>query len=386
MTASAKVRIFVNGRFLRGPITGTSRVAEEILAAWDRQLAADEDLRRRIEIVLLRPRRRLREVALQRIVQKDVHRVGGKLWELVDLPFAARRGVLINFANISPFVHPCSMVYIHDAQVFLHPDSYPPIERMTHGLLLKLGGRTARRVITISNFSARMLVRYGIAAKDKIVVVHNGADHILRQPAETATLARYGLVPNKYVLMFGSGFAYKNNRIVYEAYRRLGSAAPQLAVIGRADERRRFEDILNRDADNVVLLTDLSDGALRALYSNALVFVAPSRTEGYPMTPLEALNCGCPVITTPEGSMLEVLGDAVDYVGADDAEGWANKILTYARDPGRREPALARACALAGSKTWARTAEEVLKEVEAAYAEWVGHWHVRTSLGGHRIT
>jgi glycosyltransferase involved in cell wall biosynthesis len=370
MSTSASVRIFINGRFLRGPITGTSRVAEEILAAWDSQFAADEDLRRRFEILLLRPRRRLREVALQHIVQQDVHWLGGKLWELVDLPLAARHGVLISFANISPFVHPCSIVYIHDAQVFLHPESYPRVERMTHEVLMKLGARAARRVITISDFSASMLIRCGIAAKDKIVVVHNGADHILRHPAETATLARYGLTPSSYVLMFGSGFAYKNNRIVYEAYRRLGSAAPQLAVIGRADERSRFKDILNRDAGNVVLVTDLSDSALRALYTNALVFLAPSRTEGYPITPLEALNCGCPVITTPEGSMPEILGDAVDYVSADDAEGWANKLLTYARDPGYRATALKRCSALAGSKTWARTAERVLQVVEATYAEW----------------
>src|SRR5690606_32009938 len=132
-----------------------------------------------------------------------------------------------------------------------------------------------------------------------------------------------------YALMFGSGFSYKNNQVIYEAYKRLGQNAPPLAVIGRADERKRFDDILG-DSSRVVLLKDVSDGALRTLYSNALVFLAPSRTEGYPMPPLEALNCGCPSITTPEGSMVEVLGDAVDYADADDPDAWARLINAYA--------------------------------------------------------
>jgi glycosyltransferase involved in cell wall biosynthesis len=369
MSAPAPAKIFVNGRFLRGPITGTSRVAEEILAEWDCRLGADQDLRRRLDVIVLRPRQRLRDIALRHIAQQDVHWLGGKLWELVDLPLAARRGVLISFANISPFLHPCSIVYIHDAQMFLHPQSYPRGERTTHRLLMKLGARAARRVITISDFSAKMLARYGIARSGKIVVVHNGADHILRHPEDSTVLARYGLIPRRYVLMFGSGFAYKNNRVVYEAYRRLGSAAPQLAVIGRADERHRFEDILERDAANVVLMTQLSDGALRALYANALVFAAPSRTEGYPITPLEALNCGCPVITTPEGSMPEVLGDTVDYAGADDAEAWAKMLLAHAQNPGHRAAALRRGSTLAASKTWARSAERVLRQVDAVCAE-----------------
>jgi glycosyltransferase involved in cell wall biosynthesis len=307
-------------------------------------------------------------MSLRHISQQDVHWLGGRLWELVDLPLAARHGILVNFANIAPFLHRRSIVYIHDAQIYLYPDSYPLDERVLHKLLGWLGAHAARRVITISQFSADMLVRFGLAAHDKIAVIHNGADHILRAPEETSVLTRFGLKPHSYVLMFGSGFAYKNNRIVYEAIRRLGPQAPPLAVIGRADERRRFEEILERGAGEVTLVSDLSDGALRALYANALVFVAPSRTEGYPITPLEALNCGCPAITTPEGSMPEVLGDGVEYAGADDAAAWAEAINTFVRDPARRATALAKGRPLAASKTWARASEQLLHEIDRLVA------------------
>lgn len=368
MSPHTRPKIFVNGRFLRGPMTGTARVAEEILAQWDARMGPGGDLRDRFEISVLRPKRRLRDLALDHIAQKDVHYVGGKFWELVDLPLAARSGVLVNFANVAPFAHPRSIVYVHDAQMFLYPQSYPLSERLLHQLVVRRGGQAARRVITISQFSAGMLARFGLARREKIAVIHNGADHILRPQADASALARFHLEPHAYVLMFGSGLAYKNTRIIYEAFQRLGPAAPRLAVIGRADERRSFDEILDQTLGRVTLVHSLSDAALRALYANALVFVAPSRTEGYPITPLEALNCGCPVIATREGSMPEVLGDAVDYAGPDDADAWAAAILAYVREPGRRMAAAKKGHAIAASKTWAQAAQSVLREVESVWA------------------
>jgi glycosyltransferase involved in cell wall biosynthesis len=362
-------KIYINGRFLRGPITGTTRVAEEILAVWDARLSTDASLRDRFQMRLLRPVRRMRDLQLTHIPQTDVHLVGGKLWELLDLPLAARDGVLVNFANIAPFIHRRGVVYVHDTQIYLYPESYPFKERTLHKLLGWLGAHAACRVITISAFSASMLERYRLAKREKISIIHNGADHILRAPEDPSVLDRFGFAPRGYVLMFGSGFAYKNNRIVYEAIRRLGPQAPHLAVIGRADERSAFESIIDQRAGKVTLVSGLSDGALRALYANALVFVAPSRTEGYPITPLEALNCGCPVITTPEGSMPEVLGDAVDYAGADDADAWANAIMAYVRDPGRRAIVVSKGQPVAASKTWARAADTLLDEVARLCAD-----------------
>src|SRR5262245_56016354 len=69
-------KVYINGRFLRGPITGTTRVAEEILAVWDARLGADASLRDRFQMKLLRPARRMRDLQLTHIPQEDVHLVG----------------------------------------------------------------------------------------------------------------------------------------------------------------------------------------------------------------------------------------------------------------------------------------------------------------------
>jgi hypothetical protein len=144
----------------------------------------------------------------------------------VDLPLAARRGILVNFVNAAPFTHSRSIAYLHDAQAFQFPDSYPLKKRLLHQQLTRMAGRTARRVITISQFSADALVHFGLARRENIAVIHNGADHILRPLADESVLARFHLEPFSYVLMLGSGLPYKNNRIVYQAWKASVSRSP----------------------------------------------------------------------------------------------------------------------------------------------------------------
>ena len=60
----------------------------------------------------------------------------------------------------------------------------------------------------------------------------------------------------------------------------------------------------------------VDDEDMNALYSNAEWFVYTSQYEGFGMPPLEAMSCGCPVITSNNSSLPEVVGDAgimIDY-------------------------------------------------------------------------
>ena len=83
---------------------------------------------------------------------------------------------------------------------------------------------------------------------------------------------------------------------------------------------------LARNDDRIKILGFVEDSDLVSLYNLATVLVMPSLYEGFGLPILEAMNCGCPVITSKEGSLKEVAGDAVFYVDAYDLESIADGI------------------------------------------------------------
>lgn len=352
----------MNGRFLRGPITGTARVAQEILSCWDDAIAQDDPRFRGSTVEVLAPPDIRRSLELRAIPTRIRSVVGGGLWELVDLGLLSRTGVLVNFANIAPLAHPKSITYLHDAQVFLFPQSYSAWQRRTHQPLARLAGHGARRVITVSDFSKQMLRRFKLAPADRIAVIHNGADHILRTSPDPSVLERFGLARHGYVLMYGSPFAYKNTQVVYEAFRGMAADAPKLAVVARADARSEI-GVPEGLGDQLVLMSGIDDRALRALYENALAFLQPAKTEGFAMTQLEALNCGSPVITSPTGSMPEVLHEGALYADPDSPDQWRAAILGLQHDPALRAAMVAKGQAVSARYTWRQAADALWEQV-----------------------
>ena len=78
--------------------------------------------------------------------------------------------------------------------------------------------------------------------------------------------------------------------------------------------------------DVVVQIGYVSDDDLPLLYSGAEWFVYTSQYEGFGLPPLEAMQCGCPVTTSNNSSLPEVVGDAGISVDWDSDE---QHILAY---------------------------------------------------------
>jgi glycosyltransferase involved in cell wall biosynthesis len=94
---------------------------------------------------------------------------------------------------------------------------------------------------------------------------------------------------------------------------------------------------------------------LDACYREAVVFVYPSRYEGFGLPPLEAMARGCPVVASRAGSIPEVLGDAAVLADPTDIEALAEAIGEVFR-PGRREQLVASGHARAAMFPWDSTA------------------------------
>src|SRR5207253_10730024 len=94
---------------------------------------------------------------------------------------------------------------------------------------------------------------------------------------------------------------------------RHGSKLPKLVLVGK--QAWLFDETLqaigaNGVEDLIVLTGYVPEADLPALYSGAVCFVYPSYFEGFGLPPLEAMQCGTPVITGNLTSLPEVVGDA----------------------------------------------------------------------------
>jgi len=123
-----------------------------------------------------------------------------------------------------------------------------------------------------------------------------------------------------YVLHVGGGQWYKNRTGVVRGFielRKRTAHAPKLVIVGLELDGGLDTELKRAGlGDEVMILKDIADETLRALYAMARVFIFPSLEEGFGWPILEAQACGCPVVTTGKEPMTETGGAAAIYANA----------------------------------------------------------------------
>ncbi len=102
------------------------------------------------------------------------------------------------------------------------------------------------------------------------------------------------------------------------------------------------------------------DALLKALYQQAAALVYPSRYEGFGLPPLEAMECGCPVICTASSSLPEVVGEAALFIDPDEPDLLVSQIESLASNADQRAGLVAAGQAQAAKFDWRKTAEATL--------------------------
>ncbi len=184
-------------------------------------------------------------------------------------------------------------------------------------------------IIAVSNFTKEKIVqRYGIPAS-KIEVVHNGIDECDYQniPNRLLGLKKAGA---KVVLFAGRITIQKGPEYFIRAAKRVLEMNPNVLflVAGSGDmERQMMLEAASLGVSNHVMFVGFLRGDdLNAAYKAADLFVMPSVSEPFGITPLESIIAGAPVLISKQSGVSEVLTHALK---ADfwDTEDMANKIL-----------------------------------------------------------
>ena len=340
--------IVINGRYLSQVVTGVQRYSIEVVRAMDWMLASGElqAMPEPVEILTPPGTPEIHQFRAMRV--RAVGWGSGQVWEQTALPCFCRGKLLFTPGGGAPLLHRHGVYTIHDAGVFATPNAYSP----RYGAWYRWHHRRAvrnpsLRLLTVSEFSKRELVRWLGVDAARIQVTPLGHEHALEAAADPAVLERLGLEPQTYILGVGSTNMNKNFHSLLTAFRQLRRLLPKehaatchLVVAGGANTRIFKETAVPQPG--VIHTGYLHERELRALYENAACFVFPSSYEGFGLPPLEAMTLGCAVACSNSASLPEVCGEAAIFFDSNHSEEMADAMVSLLLDPALRKQMVAR--------------------------------------------
>lgn len=299
---------------------------------------------------------------------------GYSLREQVVLPWVltALRPRLVHIPHyVIPWAYPGRLVVtVHDIIHVLFPQFLPKPAGYTYAtFMIRAAVSRARRVIAVSETTARDLATLFGADAHKVEVVPNGVEAEFFAEGDggedEALRDQLGLA-RPYFLFVGNHKPHKNVEAVLKAYQLLvnetGDQVPDLALAGGFTPHGPLAGRVTAMglASKVRFLGFLPRRALRAVYRGALAFVCPSLYEGFGLPVLEAAACGVPIMASDIPAVREVLGEAVLKVNPRDVVEQAQAMRRLAEDGDLRKRLAAAARARAEVFRWEKTARETL--------------------------
>lgn len=224
---------------------------------------------------------------------------------------------------------------IHDLQYKYYPEYFNLAKRLIFNIFYPRSIKKSNYLINISDsVEADIIKFFGDQYKNKMKTIHNPIDFDkISKNDDTEPLKKIGVEKGKYLLSVASLLPHKNITTLIKAFNYYNAKYNndfKLILVGLKDKstNKITELISEFDLKNEVIIPGyVSNEVLASLYSNALIFISPSKFEGFGMPPIEAMYNNIPVITTRCASLPEVtLEEAYYYDPPDDYEKLADKI------------------------------------------------------------
>jgi len=252
---------------------------------------------------------------------------------------------------------PC-VVTIHDLASYVMPASFSRAQRLHLRLETPFALRRARTIITVSASTASDIARLFPAAASRVTTIPEAAPSRAR-PAADEDVARWRAdhgIEGPCIGYLGTLQPRKNVDLLAEAFARAAGARPwTLLIAGRLRPGYRPAFLEGSDA-RVRYLGPIADEEVPLFFGALSCMVSPSSYEGFGLTFLEAMACGCPVIGLANSSVPEVVGDAGVLLQRPDVDDLADAIESVVIDVPYASELSARGQERAGLFSWEETA------------------------------
>ena len=275
--------------------------------------------------------------------QRDLRTLSEHLYSPVRLPLSR-----IDVFNtlMAPVVNFSWSLVLHfkTMHAYTAPDSLTPLARAYRRMQYPRSAKAADAIIINSESLRSEIKRYLDVDDRKLKLIYEAVDHDLFRPGDAgearSVVASHG-VTKPFVLFVSSLWPYKNCEGLLRAWAvaRPELEGRQLAIVGAARDETYLASLRSLAADlgiagDVVFVGGVPLERTVSFYRAADLFVYPSLNETFGLPILEAMACGCPVVTSDTSAMPETAGGAAVLADPKDPASIA-RAMVEAAGPGK---------------------------------------------------
>ncbi|MCX6816744.1 MAG: glycosyltransferase family 1 protein [Candidatus Beckwithbacteria bacterium] len=285
---------------------------------------------------------------------------------------------LVHYPGFNPFHFSLPLINrfpyvitVHDLTPLKFPDQFPPgIKGKLRWLIQKNQLRSASAIVTDSQISKKDIVKFTGISADKVNVVYLAPDPVFK-PIKPSN--NFGL-PGKFILYVGDVNFNKNLPFLAKTCLKLNFP---LVVVGQQAVSHdfakhhpenqalvRFQELAKANPHKIITLGFVKTDELVSVYNLATVYCQPSLAEGFGLPVLEAMACGCPVITSKDTSLAEISGSAAILINPANPSELAEALNNFWLNSALREKYRQLGLTQSAKFSWAATAHATLKVYE----------------------
>ena len=293
------------------------------------------------------------------------------IWNTFYYPYQVRNfDLLISPTTHGSFVSGNQIITIHDL-ISLRYKNISVHQRFYFKYLLPFLILKAKLIITVSETTKRDIVSLLKCPPEKVKVVYNGYDHTNYFTIEgNRHLIERAYGVRKYLLAIGPTYPHKNFETLIRAYKELNDAVrieyPLVIAGGKGPYVHSLKKLVKQlDLEiSVHFIGYVPVELMPSLYREAHALVFPSLYEGFGIPLLEAMACGCPVITSNTSSMPEVCGNAAMYFDPLDRDALKDAIVKLTDDKNLWNDLRERGVVQSKKFSWKQTAQNLKSLIE----------------------
>ncbi|WP_255427214.1 methyltransferase domain-containing protein [Sphaerospermopsis sp. LEGE 00249] len=340
--------IIIDGVFFQLYKTGIARVWQSILEQWKNTEFAHHIL------VLDRANTapKINGIRYRTIAPYDYNNTEADKQMLQEICNEEAAELFISTYYTTPIETPSVFMAYDMIPEVLGGDLNKPMWREKHHAI-----QHASAYISISENTAKDLHKcFPDIPLESITVAHCGVDPLFSPASETEINTfthKYGIHKPYFILSNLQG--YKNAILFFQALNQLANKE-SFDIVSTGAGNQLPSEWRQYTAGCTFHGLELTDEELRLAYAGAVALVYPSKYEGFGMPVIEAMACGCPVITTRNASLPEVAGQAAIYINDNDVMGLADA-LCEVQKPSIRNILIDAGFAQAKKFSWTKMAE-----------------------------